>query len=82
MKNIYDFAEISDYLPILNGVIATDLIVILLLLTGIIKSKVLRIWYKECQLSAVIADVLVIVLVIILTRFLYPFLFLKFCISA
>ena len=78
MKNISKFSEVDDYLPILNGVIATDLIVILLLLTGFINSKVLRSWYRDCQLSAVIADVLVIVLVIILTRFLYPFIFSEF----
>ena len=75
MRNISNISDKSDYLPILNGAIITDLIVILLLIFGVIQSKVLKRWYKELSLSAVIADVLIIVIGIILARFIYPYLF-------
>ena len=60
LKNIGIFNRTSDYLPILNGVILTDLFVILLMNMSIIKSVVLREWYGNYGLSAVIADVLII----------------------
>ena len=75
MLNIANFKNTSDYLPILNGVLITDLLVILLLIFGAIQSKVLKGWYKELSLSAVIADVLILVIGIILARFFYPKLF-------
>jgi len=78
MQNISNFNDINDYLYILNGVIITDLIVIVLCLMGAIPSKVLRQWYKEYTLSAVITDVLIIVIVIILARFLYSMIFKKY----
>ena len=42
---------------------------------GFIKSQVLIEWYKDYNLSAVIADVLIIMLGIIAARFLYPYVF-------
>jgi hypothetical protein len=56
-KNISDFNNVNDYLPILNAVLITDMVVILLLIFGFIKSKVLVEWYKKYNLSAVIADI-------------------------
>ena len=81
MHDIYNFNNVSDYLPILNSVIITDIVVIILLIKGLIKSKVLENWYKRLTLSAVIADVLIIVIGIILTRFLYPYIFSKYSLS-
>ena len=78
MDNIYNFNNVSDYLPILNSVIITDIFVIILLIKGFIKSKVLENWYRRLTLSAVIADVLIIVIGIIITRFLYPYIFSKY----
>lgn len=78
--NISNFNHIHDYLPLLNAVLITDLFVILLLNTGVIQSNVLRQWYDQYHLSAVMADVLVIVLVLILTRFIYGYVFDKFSI--
>jgi hypothetical protein len=75
MKNISVFSDVNDYLPIFNGVILTDLIIISLLLSGLLKSKVLKIWYNQYSLGAVIADVFIIVIGIIIARFIYPFLF-------
>jgi len=71
MKNIANFNNVTDYLPLFNSVLITDLFVILLLNLGIIPSKVLRKWYSRYNLSAVIADVFVILLVLIVTRFIY-----------
>ena len=60
LKNIAQFNKTSDYVPILNSVLITDLLVILLLNTSIIKSRVLKEWYNKYNLSAVIADTLII----------------------
>lgn len=75
MKNIVNFTNTNDYLPILSGVLITDLIVIVLLLSGVIGSLVLKKWYREYSLSAVIADVLIIVVGILIARFVYPYVF-------
>jgi len=64
----------------LNGCISADLIIIFLLYHGIFKSLLLRKWYKKYQLSAVIADVLILVIGIILARFFYKYLFTSFSI--
>ena len=79
-KNIANFSNTSDYLPLLNGVLITDLFVILLLNHNIIKSKVLREWYSKYNLSAVIADILIIFIGILIARFLYYYLFDSFSI--
>ena len=76
-KNISNFSNASDYLPILNGCITIDLIVIFLLVNNFINSKLLHQWYKIFNLSAVIADILIIVLAILITRFIYSFIFKK-----
>ena len=86
-KNIADFNNINDYLPLFNAVLITDLFVILLLNIKIIKSQVLRQWYLQYNLSAVIADVLIILIGLIITRAIYYYIFetfslLKFIILA
>ena len=74
-KDISNFNNVNDYLPILNGSINADLIIIFLLYHGVFKSKFLGLWYKKYQLSAVIADVLILVIGIILARFFYKYFF-------
>ena len=86
-KNIADFNNINDYLPLFNSVLITDLFVILLLNMRVIKSQVLRQWYSQYNLSAVIADVLIILIGLIITRAIYYYVFdtfsiLKFIILA
>ena len=76
--DISRFNNYNDYLPILNAVVITDIIIIILMLLNVIKSKTLRDWYKQLNLSAVICDVLIIFIGIIITRFLYSFIFDKF----
>ena len=70
-KNISDFLNVNDYLPILNGCLNADLIIIFLAFHGGFKSIYLKKWYKKYQLSAVLADVLILVIGIILARFFY-----------
>jgi len=79
-KDISNFTNVNDYLPILNGCISADLIIIFLVYHGIFKSKLLGNWYKKYQLSAVIADVLILVIGIILARYFYRYFFTSFSI--
>ena len=80
-KNIANFDNINDYLPLFNAVLITDLFVILLLNIRVIKSQVLRQWYSQYNLSAVIADVLIILIVLIITRAIYYYVFDSFSIG-
>ena len=75
LKNITNFSNTSDYLPIFNAALITDLVVIFMSITGIIKSKTLKEWYRLYGLSAVIADILSIFIGIIAARFIYSALF-------
>jgi len=77
-KNIARFGNTSDYLPLLNGVVFTDLVVIALLNSKVINSRVLRQWYTEYNLSAVIADVLIILIGLIIVRAIYYRVFTEF----
>lgn len=77
-KDISNFNNVNDYLPILNGSLNADLIIIFLLYHGIFKSYYLKTWYKKYQLSAVIADVLILIIGIILARFFYNYFFTSF----
>lgn len=74
-QDISRFSNTTDYLPILNGAILTDIIVIFMAIQGIIKSPALLEWYNSYGISGVLADVLSIVIGILLTRLLYPFFF-------
>ena len=65
----------ANYLSIVNGALITDLLVIILLIQGSIKSKVLVDWYKTYNLSAVIADVLIIAIGVLLARLFYPYVY-------
>jgi hypothetical protein len=75
LKDISNFTHTQDYLPIFTSVLITDLVVILLLNMNILQSRVLREWYATYNLSAVIADVLIIFIGIIIARYLYSRLF-------
>lgn len=74
-KNISNFSNVNDYLPILNGCINADLIIIFLVFHNVFKSSYLKKWYHKYQLSAVIADVLILMIGIIISRFLYKYIF-------
>jgi hypothetical protein len=80
VNNIANFNNTNDYLPLFNAVLITDLFVIFLLNIRVIKSQVLRQWYSQYNLSAVIADVLIILIGIIITRAIYYYVFDSFSI--
>lgn len=72
MKDISNFFNVNDYLPIFNGTLLADIIIILALYySPFIKSRILEQWYSKYGLSAVIADVFIIVIGIIITRAIY-----------
>ena len=79
-SNIANFNNTGDYLPLLNGVLLTDMFVILLSNTRIIDSRVLRQWYENYNLSAVVADILIIFIGLIIVRALYFRIFSQFSI--
>jgi len=73
--NIANFSNTKDYLPLLNGVLITDLFVIMCLNMKLIKSVVLKEWYGKYNLSAVIADILIILIGLIIVRAIYYYVF-------
>ena len=78
-KDISHFTNLKDYLPILNGSLNSDLIIMFCMFNGIIfKSVYLENWYIKYQLSAVLADITIIVFGIVLARFFYYYLFNEF----
>jgi len=79
-KNIANFNNTGDYLPLFNAVLITDLFVISLLNSKLIKSNVLREWYSQYNLSAVIADILIIFIGLIIVRSIYYSIFDEFSI--
>lgn len=79
-QDISRFANVSDYLPILNGALITDLIVIALAISGFIKSVTLKEWYHKYGLAAVLGDVLILVIGVIIVRAIYFLIFSKFSI--
>jgi len=76
MRNISNFNNLNDYLPMLNGAIGADLLIIFIVYyTRFFNSKFLMKWYETYRLSAVIADVLILVIGMIIARFLYNYIF-------
>ena len=79
MSSFSNFYEISHFLPILNGSILADIIVLFILYyTPYFESKELKSWYEKYRLSAVIADVLILVIGILITKFIFTFFGLTF----
>mgnify|MGYP001491226800 CR=1 FL=1 len=77
-RDISNFKNVNDYLPIFNATLITDLAVIILFFYIIPnRSKTLEKWYMRFNLSAVVADVFIIVIGFILARYAYSKLFTK-----
>lgn len=75
--DISKFNSVSDYLPILNGSLLADILIIFatFYLPNIIGSNQLANWYKKYGISAVIADTLILVIGMIIARALYSRIF-------
>lgn len=71
-KDISNFNKLSDYLPILNGAILADILVLLIVYyTPYFDSRKLMDWYESYRFGAIIADVLILVIGVILTRLVF-----------
>ena len=70
-KDISNFNDTRDYLPILNATLITDLFIIFLLYIGFFKTIFLKKWYIQFNIYAVLADVLILLIGFILTRYFY-----------
>jgi len=79
-KDISQFNNTEDYLPIITAILIVDFIIITLTFTNIISSAFLKKWYQTFLLSAVLADILIILIGFIITRAIYPYLFDEFTI--
>jgi hypothetical protein len=75
LKNLSNFKNVGDYLPIVVAALIVDMVVLSRVVSGGIKIKSLDAWYNKFGLLAVIADVLSIVIGIVISRFLYTLLF-------
>jgi len=73
-KDISNFNNVNDYLPILNGCINAELVNLFLLFHDFYRSDYLQKWYKNYHLSAVLADVLIMFIGIIIVRYIYKYL--------
>ena len=67
-----------NYLDIIIGTLITDMIVMVIYLFDIFKSKHLVEWYRKFGLGAVLADVTIIILGIIVAYYIYPHIFENF----
>jgi len=72
LKDISKFNNINDYLPILNGSLLAEIVVLFIVYyTPFFNSSKLMDWYEKYRLSAVIADVLILMIGIIITRYIF-----------
>lgn len=65
----------SSYLPILNGILVTDLVIVLLTLAGFFASKYLTDYYRTYGVTAILLDVLIIAVGFVIARVIYPMIF-------
>jgi|UniRef100_A0A6C0CDD7 hypothetical protein len=70
-KDISQFDNTDDYLPIIVAILIVEVITIVLSFTNITQSSFLKVWYKKYLLSAVLADVSLIFLGFVIARALY-----------
>ena len=74
-KDISQFYNFSDYIPIFTAIIIVEFFTILIFVGNFISSKNLQMWYHEYHIFAIIADVLSVFLGIIISRFIYSLFF-------
>jgi uncharacterized protein YacL len=72
MKDISNFNNTGDYLPIVNGAVIAELIVLFIVYyTPYFNSKYLMKWYETYRLSAVIADIFILIIGLVLARYVF-----------
>ena len=70
-KDISHFNNTNDYLPILNGVLNTVLLIMFLVLHKYVRSYYLEKWYKTFHLSSILENVTTLMCIIIASRYIY-----------
>ncbi len=79
LADISRFDKISDYLPILNAVLFTDLFFMgVLYYTPLLKSKNLARWYETYRLSGMLCDITIIMIGFVIARAIYYKIFKEF----
>ena len=74
MHPIHNFFETKDYLPILNGSILAEIVILLIVFySPFFQSSNLRKWYTNYRLGAVIADVLILVIGLVIARAIFTY---------
>ena len=68
LSNITDFNKTDDYLPILNGLIIIDIIVVYLILNNILYSNLVRRWYETYKFMASFIDITTFFISLIIAR--------------
>lgn len=71
LSNITDFNKTDDYLPILNGLIIIDIIVVYLILNNILYSNLVRRWYETYKFMACFIDITTFFISLIIARYVY-----------
>lgn len=74
-RDISQFDNTEDYLPIITAILIVDIIGIVLTFANIIPSSLLKRWYQTYLLSAVLADVIIIFIGFIIARAIYYYVF-------
>ena len=79
LADILNFNQVSDYLPILNAVLFTDLFFMgILYYTPLLKSKNLARWYETYRLSGMLCDITIIMIGFVIARAIYKKIFREF----
>ena len=63
------------WLSIFNGIVVTDLLIILLTIFGFFQGKMLKNYYRTYGVSGVLLDVLIIAIGFVIARAIYPLIF-------
>jgi len=71
LKNVSQFANVGDYLPIVLAALLVDMVILARVAFDSLHIKSLNDWYIQFGGLAVLADVLSIVIGVIIARFLY-----------
>jgi len=75
IQDISSFDKLSDYLPILNGCLCSELIVLFTVFHSFREIPFLNKWYEKFGYGAVFSNILLSMLLIIFSRFVYPYVF-------
>ena len=77
-KDITSIDRFSEYLPLLNSCLLTELIIFFIVYNNLIDSFHLKNWYKTYKLSALIVDIFVLLFFLVKTVTFYKYFFSSF----